>query len=99
MNPPLSALDELEMLDGVGHVHLAPLDAGFVESAVEKLAGGTDEGMSQPIFTIAGLLADEHYARASVALTEDGLGSKLVKIAAATTRGGLSQALERAALG
>src|SRR2546430_4393867 len=58
MQPPLAAPGPAEMLDGVGEVDTTPVDAGFVEAALQEPSGGADEGFSLQVLLVAGLLAD-----------------------------------------
>src|SRR5688572_5468697 len=51
----------LEVLDDVADVDLCAVDAGLVESAIEKLPRGTDKGSSLEVFAISRLFADEHH--------------------------------------
>src|SRR6267143_2738152 len=75
MQPSLALGLPLEVLDGVGHVHLGAIDAGRLERLIQHPAGGSDEGLALPILAVAGLLADEHRSRLFGPFTEDGLGS------------------------
>jgi len=43
VNPPLAARLPLEVLHRVGDVGLTPIDTGFLEGAIEQLAGRPDE--------------------------------------------------------
>ena len=56
----LAALDELEVLDGVGEVDRRAVDVEVGEDLIEDAAGGADEGQALQVFLVAGLLADEH---------------------------------------
>ena len=60
VNPFLAALHELEMLHRVGDVGRLAIDACFLESGIEELAGGTHEGASSEVLLVARLLADKH---------------------------------------
>src|SRR5438046_6996379 len=48
----LAAPREAEVLDGVGHIHARPLDAGSFESLVEDAAGRPDERLALDFLTI-----------------------------------------------
>jgi len=95
--PP--ALLELEVLDHVGHVGLGALDARGLQPAVELATGGADERPARQVLLVAGLLADQHHARAFQALAEDSLGCAAPEVAAAAAGRRLAERLERAALG
>jgi hypothetical protein len=73
VDPPLSALFELEMLNGVRHENPFAGDAGVSERTVKKLAGRADKGMSREIFRIAWLLANEQQGRVGFSFSEDRL--------------------------
>jgi hypothetical protein len=55
----LSALLELEVLDGVGDVDAAPVDAGVRHRPLQELAGGPHERPALPVLLVAGLLANK----------------------------------------
>src|SRR6185312_3118764 len=82
VDAPFAAADELEMLDRIGDVGAAAVDAGLLQRPVENLPGGADERMAGKILLIARLLADEEDRGARRALAEDGLGRVPVEIAA-----------------
>ena len=63
----------LEVLDRVGEVDLVAVEAGGGERLVEQAARGADERVALFVLLVAGLLADEHDARVTRALAEDGL--------------------------
>jgi hypothetical protein len=81
VQPNLSALNELEMFDGVGHIKFRAIDFKFGEDSIEKLAGGTDEGFTLQIFLIARLLANEKQTRASCPAAPDRLSCVTIEIA------------------
>ena len=94
----LAALLELEVLDGVGDVDLAAVDADGLERLVELAAGRAHEHVAGPVLTVARDLADHHHLRALQALAEDDLRRARVEVAAATPGGRLAKRLERLAL-
>jgi hypothetical protein len=55
----LSALLELEVLDGIGDVDAASVDAGIRHRPLQELAGGSNERPALPVFLVARLLANE----------------------------------------
>ena len=65
VQPPLDQLlaHELEVLDGVGDVDHAAIEAGGLQRLVEKPAGGPDERPADAILLIPRLLADEDMPR------------------------------------
>lgn len=79
----LAANNELEVLDGISDVDVAPGQPGCFHRLVEHLSGRPHKGMPQTIFTIPRLFADEHAARPRGPFTKDGLGSEFVEIATA----------------
>lgn len=83
MDPPLTALIEAEVLDGVGHVHLVARDARGRYRAIQQLSRRPDEGLADQIFTVAGLFADQHETRALRAFAEDDLCCVVPQLAAA----------------
>src|SRR5688500_17015420 len=90
----LAAALELEMLDRIGDVDAAAVDAEFLQRAVEQLAGGTDEGMAAEVFLVAGLLADDEDARVVGAFAEHGLGRRLPQRAALAAGCGVAQRVQ-----
>ena len=50
----------LEVLDGVGDVHLGPIDPRRFQRLVEHPPRGSDEGAALLVLLVARLLADEH---------------------------------------
>lgn len=70
-----------EVLDDVGDINAVAVDSGFGERFVENVSCRPDEGMSETIFLISGLLAHEHDRGARGTFTEDGLRCVLPKIA------------------
>ncbi|CAN5818619.1 hypothetical protein BH09VER1_BH09VER1_34140 [soil metagenome] len=67
------------MLQGVGHIGEAAVDARLGEGLVEELTGGADEGMASAVFGVAGLLANEDKWSILGAFSRNGLGLVLVK--------------------
>src|SRR6059058_3746512 len=55
----LAARLPLEVLDDVGDVDLAPVDASVLERLVEELSGRPDERLALQVLLVARLLADE----------------------------------------
>ena len=55
----LSALLELEVLDGIGDVNAVSVDAGLRHRPLQELAGRSHERPALPVLLVAGLLADE----------------------------------------
>jgi len=55
----LAALLELEVLDGIGDVNAASVDAGVRHCSLQELAGGSHERPALPVLLVARLLADE----------------------------------------
>src|SRR5207237_10487912 len=93
MQPSLAAAGPAEMLDGVGHVDPATIDARLFQAFLQQPAGGADEGLALEVLLVAGLLADQHELRALTALAEDGLGGVGPQLAAPAGQGRLLQLL------
>ena len=72
------------MFYGVGHITLRTIHTRFFEAFVEQATGRTNERPSFQVFFIAGLFADEDYARPGVAVAENKLGGVPVEIASFT---------------
>jgi hypothetical protein len=51
----LAALLKLEMLDGVGHIHIGSVEADPRQRLIENATGGADERPAGAIFAITGL--------------------------------------------
>jgi hypothetical protein len=78
MNPALSTLFPLEVLDRVGDVDFGSDYAGLFKRAVKQFAGATYERLALDVFVIAGLLTDHDDARVFWSLTEHGLRGVLI---------------------
>ena len=59
----LAGVDELEMLDDVGEVELAAVEAHLAERAVEDLARRAHERQALPVLLVSRLLADQSETR------------------------------------
>lgn len=84
MQTSFPTLLEFEMFYGVGHITLRTIHTRFFEAFVERATGRTNERPSFQVFFIAGLFADEDYARPGVAVAENKLGGVPVEIASFT---------------
>jgi hypothetical protein len=73
VDAPLATQGELEVLDRVGDVDLAALDAGLAQGPIEQLPGGADERPPLPVLLVARRLAHEHHGRGLRPLAEHGL--------------------------
>ncbi|HTP32809.1 MAG TPA: hypothetical protein VMJ75_11590 [Candidatus Acidoferrales bacterium] len=62
MNPPLTALLELEMFHRVRDVNFRPVDARLRQGAIEQPACGADKLLACEIFLVTGLLANHNDA-------------------------------------
>ena len=67
VDPPLALGPEREVLDGVRHVDVGPVDARLVERRHQLAPGRPDERHALQVLDVAGLLADQHQPRASPA--------------------------------
>jgi len=76
---PLAAHFVFEMLDRVGNEDTFPLNPGFLKSAVQDAARGTDEGQTGLVFLIARLLTDQHHRCTSRSLPGHRLGGVFVE--------------------
>src|ERR1700728_5307644 len=61
------------MFYGVGHVYLVPSDPRLAEQPVHQMPSRADERPPLKVFVVAGLLAEEHDARAGGSFAEYGL--------------------------
>jgi hypothetical protein len=95
----LAAKLPFEMLDGVGDVGLAAVDAGFFQGSVEELSGRPDEGAALLVFLVAGLLAEEEDFRMGGTFAEDGLGGVFPKVAGFAVFGALAEFVDGAGEG
>ena len=73
MQPPLAARLELEVLHRVRDVGARAIYARLLQRLVEQLAGRPEEGLSDKVFLIAGLFANEHEVGVRRPLAEHGL--------------------------
>jgi hypothetical protein len=86
------------VLDRVGHVDLAAVDARHLEPAVELAARRSYERSSVAVLAVARLLAHQHQPGAGPALSEHRLLGGLVQMAsAAPLRGGAQRVQGRRA--
>jgi hypothetical protein len=82
VEPQLSSVLPLEVLDRIGHIDRLSVDANGAKRIIEQLSGRTDERMPGPIFDVARLFADEHQeGRPNSPFPEDRLGRTLIEIA------------------
>lgn len=82
MNPPLAALDELEMLHRIGHVYLLPVEAGFAHRFTQQTARGANKWASFLILFIARLFPYHHNLSVLRPFAKHDLGRVLVEFAA-----------------
>jgi hypothetical protein len=82
----LAAGLELEVFDRIGHECGPSVDAGLGDRAIENATRRADERQPGQIFIIAGLLADEHHARAGGTLSGHDLRGVTIELAAAALR-------------
>src|SRR5471032_436311 len=80
---PLATRFPLEMLDRVGHIHLAAVHAGFIERSIKQGTGGPDKRLALQVLLIAGLFANEHQRRMLWTRPWDSLRGRLPQDAAA----------------
>jgi hypothetical protein len=84
----------LEVLDGVGDVHVVTAQANLGQRLVEDPAGRTDEGFPGLVLLVAGLLAQEQETGGGRAFPEDRLGGVAVQVAGLTAGGFACQPLQ-----
>ena|ERR1700739_5131451 len=80
--------DPLEMLNDVGDEHIGTVDPNFDQCLVKQFPRRPNKGMSSFIFTVAGLLADEHHARRGWTFPENclrGISEQITSLAVAGT--------------
>ena len=99
MQPPPGQLGphELEVLDRVGDVDQAAVDAGGFETLVQQSPRRAHERAPLPVLLVAGLLAHEHHLGVPGTLAEHRLGGVRPQATAATARCRHAHALERRA--
>src|SRR6185437_13004796 len=81
VDPTLTPLGPLEVLDRVGHVHVGTVDAGLVQSPVQDPARGPDERMALFVLLVTRLLTDQRDGNARPAFAEHRLRRPPVQIA------------------
>src|SRR5690606_18082804 len=69
----LAALLVLEVLDGIGQVDPAHIDAGVLYGTAYKPLGGTNDLCALEVLLRPGSRADKHYRSTAVALDEHGI--------------------------
>src|SRR5205823_18012 len=80
-----------EVLDHVGDVNLLARELGAFEASVKHAARRPHEGVALPVLSVAGLLADEHHARAPGPFADYGLRRPLPQITRAAVLNRLAQ--------
>jgi hypothetical protein len=73
MKPAVTFRNELEVLDGVGHVYSCACNPGGGKRAIQQLPGRSHEGTPKPIFFVTGLFTDQHQISRFWAFPENGL--------------------------
>ena len=96
VEPALAARLPAEVLDGVGQVDAAAIDARTFERIVEHASRRPYERPALDVLVVARLLPDEREARLAGPLAEYDLRASLPEIAAAAVRGGRAQSGEAA---
>lgn len=89
--------NELKVLHRIGDVTRRTINSGFCKKAVQELSGGPDEGTSEEIFLVAGLLAHDHDLGIGRAFAENGSSRRLVEWAGLAASGQLAKSLKRLA--
>src|SRR5262245_60254970 len=73
VDPSLATGRPLEVLDCIGHVDRAPVQARRDERPIEETSGRADERPSDAVFDVAGLLPNQHDAAVRIAFAKYGL--------------------------
>src|SRR5437762_6366071 len=98
MQALLAARLEFEMLDRIGDIGLAAIDAGIGQGAVEDFSRRPDKGLALEIFLVTRLLADKDDRRLGGTFAKDGLGGVFIELAAPAVVGLGAQLREGASL-
>jgi hypothetical protein len=72
MDPALSTLLELEVLDGIGDIDSLPIETRVTHGTIENLAGWPDKWPALQVLLVARLLAYKRHGRADRTFTQDG---------------------------
>ena len=96
MDAPLASAAVLEVLDGIGHIHLRTIDPGLRQRTVQQRSCRANKWSARAILPITGLLAYEHDCRGRP-LPKYGLGCIFPKGAGLTRCGFAAQTLDLAA--
>jgi hypothetical protein len=94
VQPNLSARFPLEMLNGIGNVHLTPIDTRGLEALIKQLAGGSNKRLSLLVFAISGLFPHQENRGVGAAFPKDGLRGFPIKVASTTLPDRLPKAAE-----
>src|SRR5690242_3626799 len=94
VHPAFAAGLPLEMLDRVGDVDSAAIDAGLHHRLIEHASRRTDKGASCFVLLVSRLLADDHDHAVGAAFAENGLRRMGPERAGATVCGFLTQMLD-----
>jgi hypothetical protein len=81
VQPNLSARFPLEVLDGIGDVHIGPINPRGVEAFVKQLTGRSDKWLPLLVFAIAGLLPYQENSGMGAAFAKDNLGGFPIEVA------------------
>jgi hypothetical protein len=66
------------MLNRIGHVHFASINAGRLQTLIQQLAGRPDKWSPLMIFAITGLFAHQKYRGTSIPFAKDNLRRMLI---------------------
>lgn len=91
MDATLPARLPFEVLDRVRDINRGPVDAGFLERAIEELPGRADERLAAQVFLIARLFAEQHERGLLRTFAKHSLGRILVKRAGGAALGRFAQ--------
>jgi len=95
VEPALALGNPLEMLDHIGDVGLAPVEACRLQRLIQDATGWPHEGPALEVLFMPRLLTDQDDARGPGAFSEDGLGGVLVQGTASTVAGGFPERAQR----
>src|SRR5690242_21617412 len=99
MDASLAARLELEVLDRIGDVDGASIEAGFLHRPIHNLTRRADEGPTDDVFLIAWLFADKDHLGMRWPLAEHRLRCWLPEMAATTIRRLVHRLLQRSEIG
>jgi hypothetical protein len=99
VQPDLAARFPFEMLNGIGNVHISPIDACRLEAFVKKLTSRPDKRLPLLVFAIAGLFPHQEQSGMGAAFPKNDLRRFPIEVASTAMPCSFPQTVEVMAVG